>query len=277
MISMRRKAKHHFIRTALILTFVAAFLLPIAWMVINSFRSLRDFSTSDFVFTPTLQNYISVLGKSDFSKYYLNSIVIGLSVIGLTFLIGMPAAYGIGRLRFRGRNQIAYWILSTSFGSPISALIPYFLLFRNLGLLDNVLALIIIQTAFFLPFVVWMMSGFFEEIPRELEEAALIDGCSRFSAFIRVLMPVALPGLSATAIITFIFSWNEFLFAFVLAGVNAKTAPLSVYSYMGAITGQINWGLLTATGVLVTLPMLIFALIVQRNIIRGLTLGAVKS
>jgi len=255
---------------------IAAFLFPIIWMAITSLQSPEQFRSGEFVFVPSIQNYITVLSRTDFARYYANSIIIALSVVSVGLLIGTPAAYALGRLRFRGREDLAFWILSTRFGPPLMALIPFFLLFRMLGMIDTLPAVIIVHIASFLPFVVWMLRGFFEEIPKEIEEAAMVDGCSRMMAFRKVILALVAPGLSATAILTFIFSWNEFLLALVLTGSQAKTAPVSVYSYMGQAIGGINWGPLTATGVLVTVPVMIFALLVQQNMVRGLTSGAVK-
>ncbi|MCX6089479.1 MAG: carbohydrate ABC transporter permease [Candidatus Atribacteria bacterium] len=194
-----------------------------------------------------------------------------------TFLcdfVGALLSYVLTRYRIRKKNNIAFWILGLRMLPPIAVILPYYLLFRNLGLLDTRTALILIDFTITLPFAVWMMKGFFEEVPLEYEEAGLVDGCTRFQAFLRIILPIVRPGLAATAVFSLIFSWNEFLFALILSGEGAKTLPVGV---TGFITFEgVKWGLLAAGGIFIIAPILIASLFIQRNLVRGLTFGGIK-
>ena len=194
-----------------------------------------------------------------------------------TIALGVPAAYGLERLRWpRDWSQkIGFWILSTRMLPPIVTIVPLFLMLRGAGLLNSRLGLIIVYTAFNLPFVVWMMQGFFREIPRELEEAAMMDGDSRMGALVRVVLPVAKPGLAATVVFCLIVAWNEFLFALILTQTAASTTlPVAIASRVTQY--EIKWGAMSAAGVVAMIPVLIFAGLAQRYLVRGMSLGAVK-
>jgi multiple sugar transport system permease protein len=251
-------------------------LLPIVWMFLMSLKKQVDALASPpkWLFVPTLDNYRTVLLQSDFPHAFMNSVIVSLTSIAIGLLVGVPAAYVLARYQFRGKHDIGFWILSTRMGPPVIVLLPFYLMFRSVGLLDSVVALIIMHVALNLALIIWLIRGFFLDVPRELEDASLVDGCSRLGALTRVALPLVAPGIAATAIIAFIFSWNELLFAIVLTQRTATTAPVAVFSY---ITYQgIEWGPLTAAGMIVVIPVVIFALIAQRHIIRGLTFGAVK-
>jgi len=184
------------------------------------------------------------------------------------------AAYSLARFKFKGSDNIAFWMLSIRMMPPVVAVIPLYIIMRNLRLLDTPWCLVIAYLTINLPFVVWMMKGFFEEIPREIEESALVDGCSTFDVFRRIALPLAAPGLAATGIFTFIFSWNEFLIALILTGTKSVTLPVGIIGYMKE-TG-INWGYMTAGGILALIPVIIFAALAQKNLVKGLTMGALK-
>ena len=227
-----------------------------------------------WIFDPTLKNYVDILNTSPLVDYALNSLIVASLNTLLCLIVGSMAAYGLARFKFRGADNLAFWILSIRMMPPVAAIIPIYILMKNLGLLDTPWCLVITYLTFNLPFVVWMMKGFFEEIPREIEESALIDGCSDFSVFFRIALPLVAPGLAATAIMVFIFSWNEFLFALILTGTKAVTLPVGIIGYMKE-TG-INWGYMTAGGVLALLPVIVFMVLVQKHLVKGLTLGALK-
>jgi len=227
-----------------------------------------------WIFDPTLKNYIDILNTSPLVGYALNSLIVAFLNTLLCLIVGSMAAYGLARFKFRGADNLAFWILSIRMMPPVAAIIPIYILMKNLRLLDTPWCLVITYLTFNLPFVVWMMKGFFEEIPREIEESALIDGCSDFSVFFRIALPLVAPGLAATAILVFIFSWNEFLFALILTGTKAVTLPVGIIGYMKE-TG-INWGYMTAGGMLALIPVILFMIMVQKHLVKGLTLGALK-
>lgn len=239
-----------------------------------------------FIFVPTLDNYRSVLfgqtriGDSlvpsvpNFPRYLLNSIIVGFSTTFVALLIGVPAAYTLARFNFRGKAALAWYILATRMLPQFGILIPFYIMFSKMGLLDSYTTLILIYLTFILAFVIWMTKGFFQEIPRELEEAAQVDGCTRMQAIFRIIMPLAASGIAATAIFSIIMCWNEFLFALILTGNNAKTAPVAIYNFV--TFREVVWGSLTAAGTLISLPIVVFVLLVQRNLVRGLVMGAIK-
>ena len=265
-----------------------AFLLPILWMVTSSFKLPKDILVMPpkWIFHPTLGNYRAVLlGErniagatfpevKNFPRYIVNSIFISLSSTFVSLVVGTPAAYTLSRFNFRGKKQMAFYILGARMAPPLAVLIPYYILFSWLRLLDSYLSLLIVYSVLNLPFVIWMMRGFFNEVPEELEDAARVDGCDRFGALFQISLPLTAPGLAATSIFCLLLSWNEFLFALVLTGNVAKTAPVGLYNFISF--HEVIWGALFAAGTLVSLPVLIFALLVQRNLVRGLTMGAFK-
>lgn len=227
-----------------------------------------------WIFKPTVRNYADIFKSSQILRYILNSILVATVNTAVSLGLGSLAAYGLARFKFRGSENISFWILSVRMMPPVAAIIPIYIIMKNLKLLDTPWALIIIYLTFNLPFVVWMMKGFFEDIPREIEESALIDGCSEFKVFRKVALPLVAPGLASTAILIFIFSWNEFLFALILTGTRAVTLPAGIIGFMKE-TG-INWGYMTAGGMLALVPVIIFTIIVQKHLVKGLTMGALK-
>ncbi len=265
---------------ALIAVAVLVAITPVYWMVTISLKSEVDqFAIPPrwIDFTPTLAHYRDAFFERSFGRYLLTSGVVAVSSTLLAVTIGTLAAYALARLRLPWRldKRLALWILSTRMFPPIVTVIPLFLMMRDIRLLDTTASLIIVYTAFNLPFVVWMMRGFFAELPRELEEAAMVDGDSRLGALVRVILPLVVPGLAATAVFCLIVSWNEFLFALVLTQTDAAmTLPVGI---AGRVTQyEIKWGVMSAAGVVAMLPILVFAMAVQRYLVRGLSLGAVK-
>ena len=227
-----------------------------------------------WIFKPTLQNYTEIFEFSPFARYLLNSFIVASLNTGVVLVLGSFAAYSLARFRFKGADDIAFWILSVRMMPPVAAIIPIYIIMRNLGLLDTPWSLVITYLTFNLPFAVWMMRSFFREIPREIEESALVDGCSIFRSFRSIALPLVAPGLAATGILTFIFSWNEFLFALILTGSKAVTLPVGITGYMKE-TG-INWGYMTAGGALALIPVIVFTVLAQKHLVKGLTMGALK-
>lgn len=227
-----------------------------------------------WIFKPTLENYTEIFEFSPFAKYLLNSFIVASLNTGVVLVLGSFAAYSLARFRFKGADDIAFWILSVRMMPPVAAIIPIYIIMRNLRLLDTPWSLVITYLTFNLPFAVWMMRSFFREIPREIEESALVDGCSIFRSFRSIALPLVAPGLAATGILTFIFSWNEFLFALILTGSKAVTLPVGITGYMKE-TG-INWGYMTAGGALALVPVILFTILAQKHLVKGLTMGALK-
>jgi multiple sugar transport system permease protein len=250
-----------------------AFLAPFVWMILNSLKTPLQISQTppDLVFTPTLANYANVFGSQDFLTYMRNSAIIAGGSTLFALVLGLPAAYSIARFRQR---TLSTAILVARIVPGITFLIPWFILFRQLHLVDTFLALILTHMLVGLPFIVWVMIPFFEAIPRELDEAARVDGCSIPSAFARVILPLSGPGVFSASILAFIFSWNNFMFSIVLATNRTKTLPVAIYNFISY--AQIDWGGLMAAAVVITVPVLVLALVTQRFIVRGLTAGAVK-
>lgn len=266
-------------RFLLIIASIAVFfviLLPPFLLVLTSIKTELDALSfpPKWIFQPTLQNYSEIFDTSPLAAYGINSLIVASLNTAICLVIGSLAAYGLARFRFKGSEDLAFWFLSVRMMPPVAGIIPIYILMKNLRLLDTVWCLIIAYLTFNLPFVIWMLKGFFEEIPREIEESALIDGCSEFGVYLKIALPLIAPGLAATAILAFIFSWNEFLFALILTGTKAVTLPVGIIGFMKE-TG-INWGYMTAGGVLALIPVLLFVMFVQRHLVKGLTMGALK-
>jgi len=251
-------------------------LFPPIVLFLTSFKTEVDALSfpPKWIFTPTIKNFTEIFHGSPIIKYMINSIIVASLNTGVSLVFGSMAAYSLARFRFKGSDNIAFWMLSIRMMPPVVAVIPLYIIMRNLRLLDTPWCLIIAYLTINLPFVVWMMKGFFEEIPREIEESALVDGCSTFEVFRIIALPLAAPGLAATGIFTFIFSWNEFLIALILTGTKSVTLPVGLIGYMKE-TG-IDWGYMAAGGILALIPVIIFALFAQKNLVKGLTMGAIK-
>jgi multiple sugar transport system permease protein len=249
---------------------------PFYWMVAASLKSPPDIlsSTPQFFFEPTLQNYVDAFGKFDILKSLKNSLFVALVTVVLSLVLGTPAAYAIARFDFKGKRDIWFWFISNRMLSPIVVALPFFLIARNLKLLDTPWALILIYLTFNVPIVVWICADQFRNIPKELDEAATLEGYNSFDVFWRVGLPLAMPAIAVSAIFSFIFSWNELLYALILTRSEAKTAPVVATSFMSGY--ELPWGQIMATGTVVALPVIVFSMIVSRQLVRGLTAGAIK-
>ena len=252
------------------------FLFPLFWMVLTSFKTTAQAFTSDPVlfFRPTLDNYRDVLFERGFVAYVGNSLLIGVVATLATLVLAASVAYPLARYDLRGGRQIASWILSLRIIPPIVSIVPLYIVFSRLNLVDRYPALIVMYTFMNLPLAVWMLRGFFAEIPRELEEAALVDGSSPVGGFFRVVLPLVVPGLVATAMLSLIFCWNEFLFANVLTAARAKTAPVGLTEYATPVS--VLWTQIMAAGTVVVLPVMAVGVFIQGFLVRGLAAGAVK-
>lgn len=269
---MARNAVYYLL--ALIATIFFAF--PVYWMASSALKSDNDISTYPpmWSFTPTLHSFRQLFEELGALQALLNSaFIVGIATC-LAMIAGTLAAYALARFNIKGKNFIAFEVLSIRMLPPMVSVIPLFMIAKALGIFDTPWLLIAVYTLNGLPFVVWVMRVFIQEIPQSIEEAALIDGCSRFECFWRVTLPLLLPGLVATMVIIFMFAWNEYLLASILTSSDARTLPVIAAS---AIKPKaISWGLASAAGVLMSLPVVVLVLLMQKYLVRGLTLGAVK-
>ena len=251
-------------------------LVPVVWMLISSFKSLTDVlsPTPLVMFKPTLANYISLVsGGNNVLTYFRSSVLAaGISTIIATTL-GCLAGYGLARSNFRAKKHLAFWIISTRMAPIAAVILPLFIGFTFLHLINTVWGLVVAYLSFNLPFAIWIMNAFFEDLPPGIEEAARVDGASNFQTFWRIALPMTAPGIVTTAILCLVFSWNDYAFAVTFAGPGSQTLPVAA-SQLITQTG-VDWGQLTAIGTVVALPMVLVGLAVRRYLVRGLTLGAV--
>jgi multiple sugar transport system permease protein len=252
---------------------LAVMLSPALWLLQMSFRHNADIMSTRFTLALTLENY-TALWTGQFPQSFVNSMLASSLSTVVSLVLGVPAAYALARWRFRGERHIALWILATRMAPPIAFTIPFFLAFSWVGLMDTVGGLALIYVTFNLALVVWSMRGFFAAVPRSLEEAAWIDGCGVWSAFLRIALPLSAPGLAATGILCFILSWNDFFYALILTRTRAMTAPVAIVNFMQYAGWE--WGKIAAAGVLVMLPVLVFTFFVRSYLVSGLMAGGVK-
>jgi len=257
-----------------VLVLIAPAISVFLWMLSLSLKTELDNTDFPPVFIPNppvLSNFAAVFERNDFLTYALNSVIVSFSATGLAILFGVPAGYGIAKMR---ATNAAVVILIARITPGLSYLIPLFLLFQWIGLTGTLAPIIVTHLVITVPIVVWIMIGFFEGLPAELEEAALVDGATIWQAFRHVAMPLARPGITVATILAFIFSWNNFIFAMVLAGRETRTLPVAVNNML--TFEQISWGPLSAAALLVTAPVLLLTLLAQKQIVAGLTAGGVK-
>ena len=254
------------------------FLFPLVWMVLTSFKDQRDIFTMPptLFFTPTLETYFSYMQRADINRRLINTIIVATGSGALSIAAGAMAGYALARIKLRGAGTIGVIILLSRGVPPIALAVPMFLVARSLGVTDKHITLILAYCTFLIPYVMWLMRGFFLALPRELEESAMIDGCSRFGAFFKIIVPISLPGLLSTLIFSMILAWEELLFALVLTNRHASTIPVSIAGIAGDTVNGANWGALTAVGTITVIPVVVFALLVQKWLIQGLADGATK-
>jgi multiple sugar transport system permease protein len=248
-------------------------MFPFLWLVQLAFRPADAVFDDALLFKPTLAGFSALL-KGNFLKSFGNSLAVSTLSTALSLVIGVPAAYALTRWKFRARQHVALWILVTRMAPPIAFTIPFFLAYRWLGLQDTILGLAIVYLTFNLAIVIWLMQTFFEAIPTALEEAAWIDGCGIWPAFWHITLPLSAPGLAATAVLCFIFSWNDFFYALILTRTNAITAPVAIVNFLQYEGWE--WSQIAAAGTLVMFPVVIFTVLVRTWLVRGLTAGGVK-
>jgi len=273
--SMKSQVREEIWIDILMVLAVLVVIFPLFWILSTSLKGRFDISAKPLkiIFNPTFENYRAVFLNDQFLRYFKDSAVVAVSSTLLSLFFGSMAAYSMTRYR-TGGNFLPFWVLSQRMLPPIAIILPVYVIMRSLRLLDTYYSIVIMHTLLNLPFAIWLMNGFFKEIPDAIDEAALIDGCSIFTTFFRIILPIALPGLLATGIFCLVASWNEFVFALVLSGRSVTTLPVATAFYV--TDRDILWGPMTAVGVTAMIPIIIFTLAIQKHLVRGLSYGAVK-
>lgn len=257
----------------LVLLIMIYILFPFVWMVLSSLKLQKDILNLEklFIFTPTIQNYFTVFSNYNFADPICNSLIIAVISTALSMLLGFPCAYAIARYKMHKLNVI---ILFVRVLPAICFLIPWYMIVSAVGMADSYTAVSLSHMVISLPFCVWVMVPFCESIPSVIEEAAMIDGCSPLRRFVGIILPLSSSGLITVMIMSFIFSWNNFMYAMILSGARTRTLPLALFNFLGY--SFVDWGALMAAAVIVVFPVLLIAFATQRYIVQGLTAGAVK-
>jgi len=277
---MKRSINYSIMMTSIVkYVFVGIILLwilvPVILMFLTSLKLQVDmyYVPPKLIFKPTLLNF-KHLWEREGLKYLRNSLIVSFSSVAIATFLGSLAGYSLTKKAVPGRNDIAFWMLTTRMAPIVAVLLPLYMVFKNLHLLNTLIGLVMAYTTFNLPLAVWIMASFFRTVPEELEEAALIDGCNKFSSFLRISLPLAKPGLVATGILCFIFSWNDYAFAAILTSSDTQTLPVFITRL---ITHRgIPWGIIFSMGTVILIPVLTAGLMIRKYLVRGLTMGAIK-
>ena len=273
---MRRSRRAGLLVYGLVLLAVVVFMFPIVWLLATSIKpaALTFASPPVLVFQPTLESYQQVFAESDFPRYLLNSLIVGTLATVTALAVALPAGYALARMKVRGADGLRAAALIPQMLPAIVVVIPIYMIFRSMDLLDNVFALAFTYLALTVPISVWILSRFIEDLPVELDEAALVDGASRWQILRSVVLPLVRPGLAAAAVLCLLYTWNEFLYALILTGRDAKTAPLAIVGFM--TNKEIYWGRMAAAASVVLVPVLAFGILAHRHLVRGLVSGSGK-
>jgi len=257
----------------LILIIVIPMIFPFLWMFMSSFKSQVDIISwpPKFIFTPTMRNFNRVFGEQNFLLYLRNSSIIAISSVVVSLCIGLPAAYSIARFK---QKKLLMLILVARLMPGISFLMPWYIIFSRLRLMDSYIALILSHILIVMPVVVWIMSAYFETIPEEMEASAMVDGATRQRAFASIILPLSMPGVVTSITLSFIFSWNNFMFSQVLSMQRTRTLPIAVFNFLSY--AENDWGGVMAAAVAIVTPAIILTMVLQKYVIKGLTVGAVK-
>ncbi len=259
-------------------------ILPLFVMFVSSFKDLlAAFQLPEvgdwlgmgvfFDFEPTVKHYVDLFVDNNFGTYLFNSIVASLGSAVVSVVLGSMAAYALSRSEFRGKKDLFFWIISTRMAPVVAVMVPLYAIFRGMGLVGTLPGLILAYTTFNLPFAIWILKGFFDNVPYAIEEAAMCDGCTRFQAF-RAILPLVAPGVGAFLVLCVLFAWNDFLFASIIGSGGAKTLPPATRELVQP--QNIQWGKIMAAGVVTTVPMMFLGLLIRRYLVAGLTMGAVR-
>jgi multiple sugar transport system permease protein len=263
------------------------FLFPIVWMVGMSFKTIEDILSwpPKFIFTPTLANFKAIIFSQielkgvgnipiDFMSSFWHTLLVSCGAVIVSVLLGVPAAYAISRFKFKGRDDMAFTFLSFRFGPELLVIIPIFFIFQRIGLYDSFIGLIWVYQLITMPMIIWIMRSYVDDVPVDFEDACVVDGYPRWKAVFRVILPIIRPGIAASALLAFIYAWNNFLFALVLGSSNTSTLTISAMKFISA--EALRYGIMSAGIVLSFLPILVFSVVAQRYFVRGLSMGAIK-
>ncbi len=252
---------------------VILMLFPFLWMLMSAFKTQVDIIAwpPRFVFTPTLRNFERVFVEQNFLLYLKNSMIVAVSAVSISLVLGLPAAYSIARFN---QKKISMFILVARLMPGISFLMPWYIVFSRLRMMDSYTALILSHILISLPLIVWVMDPYFRSVPIELEEAARVDGLTQQESFLRITLPLAGPGIVTAVTLSFIFSWNNFMFSQVLSQQRTRTLPIAVYNFLSYV--EVDWGAVMAAAVAIMFPAIVLTMIFQKYVVRGLTMGAVK-
>lgn len=266
-----------------ILGWFAFSLFPILWMVLLALKTPAEQTSTYFVFSPTLDNFSTVLSDRgtaltsvDFSSALVTSVINCGGAVLVSLLIGVPAAYAAGRWQYRGSDDLMFTMLSFRFAPELMVIVPLFVIYNQIGLFDTKTGMIWVLQLVTMPLVVWILRSYFQDLPEDLEQAALLDGYTRRKAFMMVALPLVRPGIAAAALLAFIFAWNNYVFALILTDSRATTVTVAITKFLGG-GGQAYYNLTAAAAIIAALPPLILALTIQRYLVRGLSFGAVKA
>jgi multiple sugar transport system permease protein len=262
---------------AITLVFLLAWAFPIVWSVLNSFKTDKDALAypPKLFFEPTLSAYRDVFfGPESIIPNLISSMIISVGTTVVTMVMAVPAAYALARLRFRGKKFTGFYVLATQMLPPVGIIIPYYIVLRNIGWIDSYQGIILIYLSFSLPFAIWLLVSYFEDIPYEMEEAAYLDGASRLRTLWRIIIPQVRGGIAVTVVFVFLNAWNEFLFAVVLSGNTVRPVTIAMFNFVSV--EQTLWAKLAAVSVLAMLPVVVLGVVAQKHIVKGLTVGAVK-
>ncbi len=255
-------------------------LFPLLWIFLTSIKNQKDLFAIPplFIFKPTLEHWKQVLIESEFLRYYKNSLIIATSTVLVVMVVATTASYGLVRvpIKVKVRENIAFFILSQRMMPPVAIILPIYILFSNIRMLDRLQTLILMNIAFNLPLSIWMIRGFLEGIPIDIEEAAVVDGCSHFGAFLRVGIPQMRPGMLSAALFTFIYTVNEFFFALILSGTRARPVSVAVQLFLPTGVRGTLFGQAAVASILIMIPSILFVILMQRYLVSGISLGALK-
>jgi multiple sugar transport system permease protein len=261
-------------KTVLLLIYAVFALFPLVWMVIMSLKPDSQTFTTTFIFSPTMENYSAVFLRSDYSHFFFNNLIVSISAVLLSLIVGVPAAYALARFQFKMKEDIAFTILSFRFAPEILVILPLFLIYQKTGLYDTYYGLIWVYQLITLPLLIWILRGYFEDISPDIEAAAQLDGYSWWQVFVQVLLPLVKPGLVAAGLLCFIFAWNAFTFPLLLSDARAQTSTVVALRFLASDT--VHYGQVAAAATISALPEVILALVIQKHLVRGLSFGAVK-
>ncbi len=267
------KIRKIIVHALLLLIIIVPIIFPFLWMLMSAFKTQVDIIAwpPRFIFSPTLVNFEKVFVEQNFLHYLKNSVIVAFAAVIISLIIGLPAAYSIARFK---QKRLAVFILVARLLPGISFLMPWYIVFSRLHLMDSYTALILSHILIALPLIVWVMSPYFDAVPIELEEAAMVDGLPQQKSFFQIVLPLSTPGIVTATTLSFIFSWNNFMFSQVLSQQKTRTLPIAVYNFLSYV--EVDWGAVMAAAVAIMTPAIIITMIFQKYVVQGLTSGAVK-